>query len=72
MLPAEIVVSIGMGLVFVTGASTALVGVADRDAGVASALVNTSGPTATTCPTPTRPRPDNDNLPAHSPLRKGM
>jgi EmrB/QacA subfamily drug resistance transporter len=42
VLPAEIVVSIGMGLVFVTVASTALVGVADQDAGVASALVNTS------------------------------
>jgi EmrB/QacA subfamily drug resistance transporter len=42
VLPAEIVVSIGMGPVFVTVASTALVGVADRDAGVASALVNTS------------------------------
>ncbi len=42
VLPAEIVVSIGMGLVFVTVASTALVGVADREAGVASALVNTS------------------------------
>lgn len=42
VLPAELVVSVGMGLVFVTVASTALVGVDDRDAGVASAMVNTS------------------------------
>lgn len=42
VLPAEAVTAIGMGLVFVTVASTALVGVSDRDAGVASALVNTS------------------------------
>jgi predicted MFS family arabinose efflux permease len=40
VLPAEIVVSIGIGLVFVTLSSTALLGVADHDAGVASALVN--------------------------------
>lgn len=42
VLPAEIVMSIGMGLVFVPLSSTALVGVADHDAGVASALVNTT------------------------------
>lgn len=42
VLPAEIVMSIGMGLVFVTLSSTALVGVANNDAGVASALVNTT------------------------------
>jgi EmrB/QacA subfamily drug resistance transporter len=40
VLPAEAVVSIGIGLVFVTLSSTALLGVADHDAGVASALVN--------------------------------
>ena len=42
VLPAEIVVSIGMGLAFVPLSSTALVGVAPNDAGVASALVNTT------------------------------
>src|SRR4051812_34038015 len=41
VLPAEIVMSVGMGLAFVALSSTALVGVADHDAGVASALVNT-------------------------------
>jgi EmrB/QacA subfamily drug resistance transporter len=40
VLPAEIVVSVGIGIVFVTLSSTALLGVADHDAGVASALVN--------------------------------
>jgi EmrB/QacA subfamily drug resistance transporter len=40
VLPAEIVVSIGIGTVFVTLSSTALLGVADHDSGVASALVN--------------------------------
>ena len=40
MLPAEIVVSFGLGLVFVPLSSTALIGVAPHDAGVASALVN--------------------------------
>ncbi|MCW2856030.1 MAG: transporter [Marmoricola sp.] len=42
VLPAQIVMSIGMGLAFVALSSTALVGVADHDAGVASALVNTT------------------------------
>lgn len=42
LLPAMLVMSLGMGLVFVPLSSTALVGVADRDAGVASALVNTT------------------------------
>jgi EmrB/QacA subfamily drug resistance transporter len=42
VLPGELVVGFGMGLVFVTVASTALVGVAPDDAGVASALVSTS------------------------------
>jgi EmrB/QacA subfamily drug resistance transporter len=42
VLPAEIVMSLGMGIAFVALSSTALVGVDDRDAGVASALVNTT------------------------------
>lgn len=42
VLPAEILVSIGMGLTFVPMSSTALVGVDPKDAGVASALVNTT------------------------------
>lgn len=40
VLPAELVISFGMGTVFGPLTSTALVGVADHDAGVASALVN--------------------------------
>jgi predicted MFS family arabinose efflux permease len=42
VLPPEVLVSIGMGLTFVPMSSTALVGVDSRDAGVASALVNTT------------------------------
>jgi hypothetical protein len=41
LLP-EILVSIGMGLTFVPMSSTALAGIDTRDAGVASALVNTT------------------------------
>ncbi len=40
VLPAEIVVSFGLGLAFVPFSSTALIGVDPEDAGVASALVN--------------------------------
>ncbi len=40
VLPAEVVVSFGMGLSFVAMSSTALAGVRPEDAGVASALVN--------------------------------
>ncbi|MGH9172118.1 MAG: MFS transporter [Acidimicrobiales bacterium] len=40
VLPAEIIVSLGMGLSFVPLSSTALIGVGDHDAGVASAMVN--------------------------------
>jgi EmrB/QacA subfamily drug resistance transporter len=40
VVPAELIVSVGMGLAFVTIASTALVDVAPEDSGVASALVN--------------------------------
>jgi EmrB/QacA subfamily drug resistance transporter len=42
VLPAEIVMSFGMGVVFGPMSSTALIGVADHDAGVASALINTT------------------------------
>jgi EmrB/QacA subfamily drug resistance transporter len=40
VLPAEVIVSFGMGLAFVAMSSTALIGVHPEDAGVASALVN--------------------------------
>jgi EmrB/QacA subfamily drug resistance transporter len=40
LLPAEIVLGIGMGLVFVPMASLALVGVSNNDAGAASAVLN--------------------------------
>ncbi len=40
ILPAEIVMSIGLGLVFVPMSSTALIGVSPHDAGVASAALN--------------------------------
>lgn len=42
VLPAELLISLGMGLVFVPLSSVALIGVADQDAGVGSALLNTS------------------------------
>ena len=42
VFPAELVISIGMGVTFGPLTNTALVGVADHDAGVASALVNTT------------------------------
>jgi EmrB/QacA subfamily drug resistance transporter len=42
VLPGEIVVSIGMGIVFVTVSSTALIGVEHNDSGVASAFINTN------------------------------
>jgi len=40
VLPAEIAISLGMGLVFVSLSSTALIGIAEKDAGVGSALLN--------------------------------
>ncbi len=40
VLPAEVIVSLGMGIAFVAMSSTALIGVHPEDAGVASALVN--------------------------------
>jgi EmrB/QacA subfamily drug resistance transporter len=42
LMPAELLVSLGMGTTFVPMSSTALVGVEPQDAGVASALVNTT------------------------------
>jgi EmrB/QacA subfamily drug resistance transporter len=42
VLPGEIVVSIGLGFAFVPMSSTALIGVEQHDAGVASALVNST------------------------------
>ena len=42
VLPAELIVSVGMGLAFVSLSSTALLGVHPEDAGVASALVNST------------------------------
>ncbi len=40
VFPAEVIVSLGMGLAFVALSSTALLGVSPEDAGVASAVVN--------------------------------
>ncbi len=48
VLPAEIIVSLGMGLSFVAMNSTALIGVSAEDAGVASALVNSTQQTGGT------------------------
>jgi EmrB/QacA subfamily drug resistance transporter len=48
LLPAEIIVSVGMGLSFVAMNSTALTGVSAQDAGVASALVNATQQTGST------------------------
>lgn len=42
ILPSFIAMSLGMGLIFVPLSSTSLTGVADHDAGVASAMVNTT------------------------------
>jgi predicted MFS family arabinose efflux permease len=42
VLPAELVMGLGLGLALTTAASTALHGVDERDAGVASALLNAS------------------------------
>jgi EmrB/QacA subfamily drug resistance transporter len=42
VLPAELIMSLGMAGVFIPAASTALVGVGSHDAGVASALLNTT------------------------------
>ncbi|GLY28566.1 MFS transporter [Kineosporia sp. NBRC 101731] len=42
VLPAEVLISLGMGLFFVVSASLALTKVEEHDAGVASAMLNTS------------------------------
>ncbi len=42
IVPAELVMSFGMGLVFVPVNSTALIGVSPSDSGVASAMINTT------------------------------
>jgi EmrB/QacA subfamily drug resistance transporter len=42
VLPAELAISFGMAMVFVSASSTALVGVAEHDAGIASAVLNTA------------------------------
>lgn len=42
VMVAELVMSLGLGLIFVPVSSTALVGIANHDAGVGSALVNTT------------------------------
>ena len=42
VLPSQIVMSLGMAAVFIPLSSTALIGVGNHDAGVASALVNTT------------------------------
>ena len=42
VLPAELLISFGMGLFFVTSASLALTRISEHDAGVASAMLNTS------------------------------
>jgi MFS family permease len=42
VLPSEVLLSIGMACVFIPASSTALVGVGSHDAGVASAVLNTS------------------------------
>ena len=42
ILPAMVIMAVGMGAVFVPLGNTALTGVAQHDAGVASAMVNTS------------------------------
>ena len=42
VLPSELLISLGMGLVFVPLSSVSLIGIADHDAGVGSALLNTT------------------------------
>jgi EmrB/QacA subfamily drug resistance transporter len=42
VLPAEILISLGIGAFFVTTSSLALTGIGEHDAGVASAMLNTS------------------------------
>jgi EmrB/QacA subfamily drug resistance transporter len=42
VLPAELAISFGLAAVFVPASSTALVGIGEHDAGIASAVLNTS------------------------------
>jgi hypothetical protein len=42
VLPSEIIMSVGLACVFIPASSTALLGVGHHDAGVASAVLNTS------------------------------
>jgi EmrB/QacA subfamily drug resistance transporter len=42
IFPAEVILSLGLGLVFVPVSSTALIGVSGHDSGVASAMINTT------------------------------
>ncbi|RZS87143.1 EmrB/QacA subfamily drug resistance transporter [Motilibacter rhizosphaerae] len=42
VLPSEVIISVGMALVFIPASSTALVGAGGHDAGIASAVLNTS------------------------------
>jgi MFS family permease len=42
VLPSEVLLSVGMACVFIPASSTALLGVGSHDAGVASAVLNTS------------------------------
>ena len=42
VLPAELIMAFGMGFIFMSTTNLALVGVSDNDAGVASAVVNTT------------------------------
>jgi EmrB/QacA subfamily drug resistance transporter len=42
VLPSEIIMSVGLACVFIPASSTALIGVGHHDAGVASAVLNTS------------------------------
>ncbi len=42
VLPSELLISLGMGLVFVPLSSVSLIGIAEHDAGVGSALLNTT------------------------------
>ncbi len=42
VLPAQVILSMGLGFAFISLSSTALIGVGDHDAGVASAMVNTT------------------------------
>ena len=74
VLPPEILVSLGMGMTFVPMSSTALVGVEPKDAGVASALVNTTqqvGGSLGTALAQHRGRHGRHHLPGHPRQERG-